>query len=199
MVTFYGAQSVAREMIAGVNNKHASVRGQTDQGVAYTALDQDLLTWVQATAAFGFVAAFDAYARPLADGDWNNVLSESRPIAEAYGVQEPPLTKAAVMSLLRSWEPRLEPSETLDTFLRMMRKQPTLPWPGQLLQPLFVRAAISLVPARTREQLQLTSQRLRLGEAAIVKGLVRGSRLLRLRNHPASLARQRTHKKTAEA
>ncbi|NRA30685.1 MAG: DUF2236 domain-containing protein [Parvularculaceae bacterium] len=199
MVTFYGAQSVARKMIAGVNQKHAAVRGQTDRGVPYQALDQDLLTWVQTTAAFGFVRAFDAYARPLNADQWGDVLRESQPIAEAYGVQQPPVTKTAMMSLLSAWEPQLETSDTLMTFLRMMREQPTLPPPGQALQPLFVRSAVSLIPEATRQRLGLASQGLRAGETALVKLLVRGSRLISLRNHPASLARQRTHKKTAEA
>jgi len=191
MLTFYGARSRAREMIAGVNRKHAAVRGQTDRGVAYHALDQELLTWVQATAAFGFIRAFDAYGRPLEQADWDRALSEAAPIAEAYGVQKAPTTKAALDELLATTKHRLEPSDTLREFLGIMRQEPTLPWPGTLLQPLFVRAAVSLVAPEFRPILGITSMGLRSGEGLVVRALVRGSRLVSLRNHPAALARRR--------
>src|ERR1700738_1233193 len=54
MVTVYGARSIAEPMIARVVRMHAKVAGETPAGVPYSADDTQLLSWVQATAAFGF-------------------------------------------------------------------------------------------------------------------------------------------------
>src|ERR1700692_3654052 len=54
MVTVYGARSTAAGMIAGVVRLHDKVIGETPAGEAYRANDVGLLTWVQATAGFGF-------------------------------------------------------------------------------------------------------------------------------------------------
>ncbi|HWH18770.1 MAG TPA: oxygenase MpaB family protein, partial [Allosphingosinicella sp.] len=57
MVTIYGPASAARAMIGSVNRMHSMVSGRTDAGAAYRADDPELLDWVQATAAFGFLEA----------------------------------------------------------------------------------------------------------------------------------------------
>jgi len=61
MVSVYGARSVAEPMIARVVRMHASVQGTTAAGIRYSANDTRLLTWVHATAAFGFAAAYSQY------------------------------------------------------------------------------------------------------------------------------------------
>src|SRR3982074_509481 len=65
MVTVYGARSVAVPMIAGGVRMHAKVTGHTSAGVPYSAGDVHLLTWVQATASFGFAEAYSRYVDPL--------------------------------------------------------------------------------------------------------------------------------------
>lgn len=197
MVTFYGAQSTARRMIAEVNAKHAKVSGKTDRGVAYQALDQDLLMWVQATAAYGFIGAFHAYAEELSVDQWDQTLREAQPVAKCYGVNEPPMSKGALDALITSTLPTLEPSDTLTEFVRIMRETPTLPPPAHHLQPLFVKAAISILPSGVRAQLGLAHLSLSPPERYMVLMFVRGSRLVSLRNHPASLSAVR-QRKTAD-
>ncbi|MEM9839523.1 MAG: oxygenase MpaB family protein [Pseudomonadota bacterium] len=188
MVTFYGAASVARRMIAEVNTKHAAVRGSTDCGQTYRALDPDLLTWVQATAAYGFIRAYDAYTERLTEADWDQALAEAEPVARCYGVKKPPTSKAALDQLLAVTAPRLETSQTLTDFLRIMRETPTLPSPGRMLQPLLVRAAIGLLPEPMIDHLGLGPQRATAVEHQVVRGLVQCSRFVSLRNHPSALA-----------
>ncbi|HQP21523.1 MAG TPA: oxygenase MpaB family protein, partial [Phenylobacterium sp.] len=55
MVGVYGPQAAARRVIQGVTNMHARVNGETPKGEAYKALDPELLDWVSATAAYGFL------------------------------------------------------------------------------------------------------------------------------------------------
>ncbi|GGY55147.1 oxygenase MpaB family protein [Parvularcula lutaonensis] len=191
MVTFYGARSVAEDMIAAVRKKHAAVTGVTDSGEAYRANDPQLLKWVQATAAYGFIGAYDRYAENLRDADWDRALAEARPVAEAYGVSDPPMSRQKLDALLADMLPRLEPSQTLHDFFAIMRTAPALPQPGKALQPLFVRGAVSLLPQAIRERIDLLEGGLRPGEEAVLKTIVKGSRLLSLRNHPAALQEKR--------
>jgi uncharacterized protein (DUF2236 family) len=65
IVTVYGPRSIAEPMIARVVRMHAKVVGQTPAGVPYAANDAQLLTWVHATAGFGFAEAYRRYVRPL--------------------------------------------------------------------------------------------------------------------------------------
>jgi ER-bound oxygenase mpaB/B'/Rubber oxygenase, catalytic domain len=61
MVTVYGAHSVAEPMIARVRRVHDMVAGTTLSGEPYRANDPELLNWVYATAAYGFVQAYHTY------------------------------------------------------------------------------------------------------------------------------------------
>lgn len=76
MVTVYGARSLAEAMIARVVRLHDRITGETPAGEAYRANDVGLLTWVQATAAFGFAAAYDAYVRPLGREELDRLYAE---------------------------------------------------------------------------------------------------------------------------
>src|ERR1700738_2938091 len=67
MVTVYGARSIAVPMIAGIVRMHAKVAGKPPAGVPYSAGDTHLLTWVQATASFGFAEAYSRYVDPLGE------------------------------------------------------------------------------------------------------------------------------------
>lgn len=191
MVTVYAARSVAEPMIAGVNRRHAGISGRTDCGQPYRAADPELLSWVQGTAAFGFIGAYDRYAEGIGETGWDAALREALPVARAYGVPAAPQDRRELLSMIAAMTPRLEPSPVLAEFMRLMRDTPTLPPPGQALQPLFLRAAVSLLPAVIRQRLDLAASGLRPGEGPLVRLLMRGTRLLRLRNHPAALARQR--------
>jgi uncharacterized protein (DUF2236 family) len=191
MVTFYAARSAALRMIDGINRRHAAVSGYTDQGVPYRADDPALLTWVQDTAAFGFIEAYSRYLRPLSDDDWAQALGEARPAALAYGVPEPASSKPELLLRIDGALADLEPSSILATFLQMMRKAPALPVPVRFLQPIAVRAAVSLLPPPVRQRLKLEAAGLRTGEAALLKLLSRSSSLLRLRNHPRQVAGER--------
>lgn len=191
MVTFYAARSVAEGMIRGINARHARVAGQTDKGIPYRADDPALLTWVQATAAYGFIGAYDQYAARLSDKDWATALLGARIVARAYGVTDPPVSKHAIDRLIKDQLACLEPSETLQTFLELMIKTPALPGAARRFQSLLIRAAISLLPQEVRQHTGLDGRGLKPGEGLIVQGLARSLTLLDLRNHPRQLAERR--------
>ncbi len=155
MVTVYGPMSVAHTMIAGVRELHARVRGQTPSGKPYSANDPELLNWVHATAAFGFLEAYHTYVAPLSAADRNRYYREGAPAAGLYGVTRTPASEAEALTAFDAVRGQLEPSPIVFEFLDLVRKAPIFPQPLGLAQPLFVAAAVSLTPHWVREILRL--------------------------------------------
>ncbi|MEM6913329.1 MAG: oxygenase MpaB family protein [Pseudomonadota bacterium] len=191
MVSIHAARSVSRRMIEGINKRHEAVTGTTDCGQTYRASDPELLHWVHGTAAYGFIGAYDRYVERLPPSSWDDVLGQVATVARAYRVNEPPCTSAELHQMIGSMSSKLEPSDTLVTFLRLMETTPALPFLARGLQPLLIRAAISLLPERVRGAIEFNDRGLRAGENAVVKLMVWGAGLLRLSNHPQSLAEDR--------
>jgi uncharacterized protein (DUF2236 family) len=188
MVTVYGARSIAQRMIDGVNRAHGSVAGTTPEGEAYRATDTDLLDWVQATAAFGFLAAYRAYVRPVPRDARDRYYAEGTPAALLYGAVGAPRSEAEAERLFEQMTPRLGASPVIDDFLDIMRNAPILPPGARLIQPMLVRAAVALVPATLRGQLGLDSWRLRPSERQTVRALAGIADRLRLDTSPPAQA-----------
>jgi uncharacterized protein (DUF2236 family) len=156
MISVYGARSIAEPMIARVVRMHASVRGTTPAGVAYEANDQRLLTWVHATAAFGFAEASHRYVASLSQNHFDDFYSEGAPVSRLYGVTEAPGSSLAMTALFESMRSQLGPSPIIFEFLKIMRETRTFPNPLRWIQPILLRAAVELIPAWLRECLGLT-------------------------------------------
>ena len=157
MVTVYGARSVAEPMIAGIVRMHSRITGETTAGEAFSASDVRLLTWVHATASYGFGAAYSRYVSPLSRLDIDRLYAEGAGAARCYGALDTPTSEAGWQTLLLGMRGRLEPSDIVLQFLRIMRETPAFPAPLRLMQPMLVRAAIALIPEWTRSTLGLTS------------------------------------------
>lgn len=170
MVTIYGARTTSEAMIAGVRRMHDRVRGETPGGEPYHANDPELLNWVQATAAFGFLQAYHVYAAPLQLAERDRYYREGQSAAALYGATHPPRSEAELHALFLAMRPRLEPSPIIFEFLHIMRTTPILPPLLRPVQPLLVRAAVSLTPSWVRERLGLGAEDgLRSWEGVLVK------------------------------
>ncbi len=191
MMTIYGPQSQAREMIAQVVAMHERVSGTNAHGEAYRANDPELLDWVQATATFGFTAAYHRYVRGLSAKEWDAAFAEGAPTATLYGARDAPMSAAVWEALLSRTACRLEPSGALDEFLAIMNDASILPAPLRPLQRLLVRAAVSIVPEPVRTFVQLRGRGLRPGEALAVRAVAGVSGLITLPTTPAAQARRR--------
>jgi uncharacterized protein (DUF2236 family) len=170
MVTVYGARSVALPMIAGVVRMHARVVDETPAGEAFTANDARLLTWVHATASFGFGEAYSRYVAPLSPREFDALYREGVPASHLYGALGVPGSQAQARALFDSMRGRLEASEIVFEFLRIMGGTRALPGPLRWLQPMLVRAAVDMIPDWIRECLGLTAAHgLRSPERILVK------------------------------
>ena len=157
MVTIYAPAGAARAMIAGVNAAHARIAGATPAGQPYRADDPELLAWVHATAAYGFMQAYDAFVRRLSAAERNQFLAEGAPIAALYGATEAPRNEAALEQLFEKVRPRLEASDIFKEFLSLLEAAPFLP--TRTLRKLMISAAIEILPAWARETLRLERRR----------------------------------------
>jgi uncharacterized protein (DUF2236 family) len=172
MTTVYAARSVATPMIERVARMHAAISGVTPCGMAFTAADPALLTWVHATAAYGFVAAYGEYARPLAEAEIDAFFLEALPAAHLYGALDAPRSMHEVESLFTSMSGRLRGSAILLEFLDLLRAAPVLPRPLAWFQGLLIRAALDVVPPWARERLDLDASRgLQPLERSMVKSI----------------------------
>jgi uncharacterized protein (DUF2236 family) len=157
MATVYGARSVAEPMIARVVRMHGKVAGETPAGEPYSANDTQLLTWVQATAAFGFAEAYNRYVNPLSHAEIDALYREGAPASRLYGALSAPRSGAELQILFDSMRDRLEASPAVFEFLHIMREAPTFPGPLLWMQGMLVRAAVEMIPEWIRERLGLTA------------------------------------------
>src|ERR1700721_370520 len=156
MISVYGARSVAELMIARVVRMHASVQGTTAAGIRYSANDSRLLTWVHATAAFGFAAAYNQYVQPLSAQNFNDFFREGAPVSRLYGAIDSPHSLQEMQALFESMRSWLAPSAIIFEFLQIMRETPPFPPPLRWMRPLLLRAAVELIPEWLREVLGLS-------------------------------------------
>jgi uncharacterized protein (DUF2236 family) len=192
MVTVYGARSAAERMIAGVNRMHRDVQGTTPAGEPYRADDPELLAWVQATAAFGFLEAYAAFVRPVTERERDAFYAEGAPAARLYGAVGAPASLSDWQAQLEAMRGRLERSDIVFEFLAIMRRTRIAPWPLRPVQLLLIRAAVEITPRWVRDVLGLdASQGLRAWEYPVVRGLGQLADRLFVRSSPAVQACRR--------
>ncbi|MGE0827794.1 MAG: oxygenase MpaB family protein [Hyphomonadaceae bacterium] len=155
MATIYAPTEAAEAMIAAVNAGHARIRGQTPAGESFSAADTDLLVWVHATAAFGFLSAYRRFVRRLSQEERDRFYAEGMRAAALYGAIGAPRSEGACAELFTRTIPTLEKSEIVFEFLDILAKAPIAPTPLAGMQKLLVKAAVALVPVRIREILEL--------------------------------------------
>jgi uncharacterized protein (DUF2236 family) len=189
MVTVYGARSVAETMIRGITKMHARVQGETPDGRSYRALEPELMNWVQVTASYGFLQAYHQFVTPLSAADRDRFYVDAQAGAKLYGAPGAPANEAQQQALFAHMLPQLEPSEIVFEFLDIMRRTGGLPPLMRPLQPLFLRAAVSILPEPVRVRLQLDKgYRLAGWQRQLVRGAGALSDRIVLREAPPAQA-----------
>lgn len=155
MVGVYGPQSVARRIIHGITNMHAKVGGATPSGEAYRALDPELLDWVSATAAYGFLNAYDRFVETVSEADKARYYREGETVARLYGVRNHPKSTADFLAMMHRLEQRFEPHPIVLEFLAIIQSGKAAPNAPRFLHRALARGAVSLLPPAVRERLAL--------------------------------------------
>jgi uncharacterized protein (DUF2236 family) len=189
MITVYGARSTAETMIAGVVRMHERVAGTTPSGVAYRASDAELLNWVQATAAYGFLEAYHRYVQPLSAADRDRFFREGQTAAALYGAQGAPASEAGFWELFEKTAPSFERSDIIFEFLTIMRAAKAFPGLAHYAQRPLIRAAVELVPPKARETLELDrNYGLRPFEGRVIRRMGRRADRIVLKSAPPAQA-----------
>jgi uncharacterized protein (DUF2236 family) len=165
LITTYGPTAAAEARVAMVTRMHQRVSGLTPEGLAYTALEPDLMTWVHVTAGWGFLSAHHRYVAPLSAADRDRYYAEGGRLGRLFGVSEPPRSVAEVEAWFDRMRPKLIAHPIITEFLQIVSTTSPLGLPGRALQPLVVEAAIDLTPSDIRARLGLRTQPLRLALA----------------------------------
>ena len=155
MVGVYGPASAARRVIQGITNMHAKVSGFTPSSEAYRALDSELLDWVSATAAFGFLTAYDHFVAKLSEADKARYYREGAAVARLYGVTSHPSSSEDFLTMMRRLEHRFEPHPIVGEFLAIIQSGRAAPGTPRFLHRALARAAVSILPPSVRQKLAL--------------------------------------------
>lgn len=155
MVGVYGPESMARKVIAGVTRMHAKVGGTTPSGRPYQALEPELLNWVHATAAFGFMKAYHAFVRPLSLAEQTRFFVEGAPVGALYGVTHSVVSEEDFMAMMEKLLPDFEPHPINTEFLNIIASGKAAPGTPRFLHRALARGAVSILPPVVRERLEL--------------------------------------------
>ena len=155
MVGCYGPASAARRVIQGVTNMHARVQGETPKGEAYKAMDPELLDWVAATAAYGFLNAYDRFVSPLSEADKNRFYRDGGVVARLYGAHNTPKSQDEFLAMMERFAPRFEPHPIVSEFLDIIQSGKAAPNVPRFLHRALARASVSILPPIVRQKLEL--------------------------------------------
>ncbi|MEZ5572054.1 MAG: oxygenase MpaB family protein [Halioglobus sp.] len=103
--TTFGNTNAATEVIEKVKRIHSHVNGIRADGVAYHALDPELIAWVHTCIPWAIMTAFDRYTRPLSRAEKDQYLREQAVIGRMGGAVWVPET----VSELEDYVERMRP------------------------------------------------------------------------------------------
>jgi hypothetical protein len=158
--------------------------GLTPAGETYRANDPELLNWVHATEAYGFLQAYHTYVRSLCDLQRDRFYAERILATSLYGARAP-TSEAALKMQFEAMSNRLERSDILFEFLAIMRSAPILPLPLRPVQPLLMGAAVDLTPHWLQAIVGLGDQSLNAWEVGVARQIGSFADRLVLETNPA--------------
>jgi uncharacterized protein (DUF2236 family) len=154
--TTFGPAAMAEESIARVRNVHRRVRGVAPDGRAYSAGDPHLLRWVHICEVDSFLAAYRRYgAGSLSADEADEYVADMARVAEALGVNHPPVTVAQVRAEFRDFRDELKGTKAARDAARFLLVQPPLPLAARPAYGLLASAAVALLPMSARWPLRL--------------------------------------------
>lgn len=149
----YGPTAMAEQTFQRVTRMHERVTGTTHDGESYHAMEPALLTWVHATASWGFLNAYKRYADPkLSREDEDRYYREGEVIGKGFGAEWVPTSAREMDAYMAEMTPTLYANETVQEFIGLVRNATPLGAAGKPLQRLVTQAAIDLLPEHLQKQ-----------------------------------------------
>jgi uncharacterized protein (DUF2236 family) len=157
VVTTYGSTEQARRETDRVMRFHARVQGEYADNAgtkkAYSAADQDLVSWVHLAFADAFLGSHLVWGGPIPGGA-DAYVADWATAGELMGVERPPRSEAELRQQLASYLPQLRRDERVDDVVKFIRNPPLSPRLRRAYWLLFAGAVASL-PVEFRRLLGL--------------------------------------------
>jgi uncharacterized protein (DUF2236 family) len=118
--TTFGNTRSALRVIDAVKRMHARVVGVRSDGVAYAALDPELIGWVHTCIPWAVMTAYDRYVRRLSTSEKDRYLREQAHIGRLGGATWVPESVAELEAYVLRMRPTLAASPELLELLRYM-------------------------------------------------------------------------------
>jgi uncharacterized protein (DUF2236 family) len=166
--TTFGNTAAATRVIEGVKRVHARIRGTRPDGVAYCALDPELIAWVHSCIPWAVMTAYDRYRRPLSDEERSRYLAEQAVIGRMGGADWVPETVAELDAYVERMRPKLAMTAQTRSFLDWLAgrsEDAPVPRRERLDRWVSIRSSMSLMPEWARRR-RLTPRRSALDRAS---------------------------------
>lgn len=151
--TTFGTTAAATRVIEQVKAIHGRVGGTRPDGVAYRALDPELIGWVHTCIPWAVMSAYDRYRRPLSLEEKNRYLTEQAVIGRMGGTDWVPETVAELDAYVERMRPRMAFNEQTAEFIDFLAgRTDDLPvGRGERVDRWFgIRSSMLLMPAWAR-------------------------------------------------
>lgn len=169
-VTTFGTVEDAEAAVALVNRIHDRIAGTTADGVPYAASDPHLLAWVHVAEVDSFLRAHQAYGRrPLDQTGADRYVAQVGQVAARLGVVDPPGSQAELAAALAAYRPELRGTAHAREAVDFLLHQPPLPRAARPAYDALVAAAVDLLPAWARAELDLSARLARVRGVAVTR------------------------------
>jgi uncharacterized protein (DUF2236 family) len=152
--TTFGSTDAATDVIERVQRIHARVNGTRPDGVAYRALDPELIAWVHTCIPWAVMEAFSRYRRPLSTAEKDRYLAEQAPIGIMGGADRVPESVAELEDFVEHMRPKLAMTEQTRGFVDFLagdvEGELRASAPRQLERRLGIAGSMLLMPVWAR-------------------------------------------------
>jgi uncharacterized protein (DUF2236 family) len=150
--TTFGNTAAATRVIEGVRRVHGRIQGTRPDGVAYRALDPELIAWVHTCIPWAVMTAFDRYARPLSREEKDRYLAEQAVIGRMGGADWVPETVAELDAYVDRMRGKLGMNEQTLSFIDFLagRADGGVGWRERLDRWASIRGSMGLMPEWAR-------------------------------------------------
>ena len=127
LATTFGNTEAATSVIERVKHIHSFVNGTRPDGVAYRALDPELIAWVHTCIPWMILRVYEETKRPLSQHEKDRYLSEQAVIGRMGGADWVPTTAAELDDYVEAMRPRLCVNAQTREFVDFLMTSPFFP------------------------------------------------------------------------
>jgi uncharacterized protein (DUF2236 family) len=150
--TTFGATRPATGVVDMVKHIHSRVGGTRADGVAYRALDPELIAWVHTCIPWAVMRAYETYNRPLSIEEKDRYLTEQAVIGRMGGADWVPETVAELDDYVEKMRPHMAMNDQTVEFIAFLagRVGPQVSARERLDRWIGIRASMGLMPEWAR-------------------------------------------------